>query len=69
MLTEDEERALRQELLQMDVELRRKQAFWETPRHLILLIGAVAAIAGALGYKLGSQPPPPPIIIQVPASK
>lgn len=53
----------------LDLELRRKQAFWETPRNLALVLGAVAAIAAAVaglaGYKLGSQPPPT-VIIQAP---
>lgn len=65
-MTEDE---LRRELLMLDLELRRKQAFWETPRNLALVLGAVAAIAAAVaglaGYKLGSQPPPT-VIIQAP---
>lgn len=68
-MTEEE---LRRELLEMDVELRRKQAFWETPRHIAILLGAVAAIvatvAGLAGYKIGSTPPPS-IIINVPPNK
>jgi len=58
-LTEDEERAeydLRMEVMQLDKALKAKQGFWETPRNLAILIGAVAAIAGVLGFKLGSQP-------------
>ena len=39
---------------------------WETPRNIAILAGTVAAIAGAIaggvGYKIGSQPPP---VIQV----
>ena len=69
-VTEDEERELKQELLALDTQLRRKQAFWETPRNLAIIGGAfaalVAALAGLAGYKLGSQPPPAPIIIQLP---
>ena len=30
---------------------------WETPRNLALIIAAVAAIAGLVGFKLGNQPP------------
>jgi len=51
----------------MDVDLRRKQTFWETPRNLAVLLGAMAAIFaavfGLLGYKIGSIPPPPPVVI------
>jgi hypothetical protein len=66
-LTDDEEKQLKQELLMADLNLRRKQDIWEHPRNIALLVGATAAIAGALGYKFGREPAPPPIIIQVPA--
>jgi hypothetical protein len=62
-LTEDEERAeydLRMEVMQLDKALKAKQGFWETPRNLAIVVGAVAALCaaifGTLGYKLGSQP-------------
>jgi hypothetical protein len=39
----------------MDLELRRKQTFWETPRNLAIVLRAAVALAGhvfgALGYK------------------
>jgi hypothetical protein len=61
------------ELLKMDIELRRKQVAWETPRNIAILAGAVAALAGivfgVLGYKIGQTPSPPPIVITVPPSK
>ena len=67
MRTDDE---LRRELLEMDVDLRRKQDIWEHPRNIAILVGAtaaiVSAIAGFLGYKIGQTPSPPPIIIQLP---
>jgi hypothetical protein len=66
-MTAEEETALKRELLKMDVDLRRKQTFWETPRNLAVLLGAMAAIFaavfGLLGYKIGSTPPPPPVVI------
>jgi hypothetical protein len=65
-LTDDEEKQIRQELLVADLNLRRKQDIWEHPRNIALLVGATAAIAGALGFKLGQAPPPPPVIIQLP---
>ncbi len=59
-MTDDEERELKGQLMQADLDLKRKQAFWETPRNIAILLGTVAAItaaiAGTLGYKLGSQP-------------
>jgi hypothetical protein len=68
-VTDDEEKQLTQELLMADLNLRRKQTFWETPRNLAIVLGAMAAIFaavfGALGYKIG-QTPPQQIIINVP---
>jgi len=56
------ERDLKPELMRMDIALKQKQAFWETPRNIAILLGTVAAfvgaVAGAAGYKLCSQPPP-----------
>ena len=49
-----------------DLSLRRRQDFWETPRNIILLVAATAAIAGALGFKFGREPQPPPVIINLP---
>jgi hypothetical protein len=67
------ENRLKLELLKMDIELRRKQTFWETPRNLAIVLGAMAAIFaavfGALGYKIGQTPSQPPVIINLPAQK
>jgi hypothetical protein len=52
-LTEDE---LRKAVLKIDLLLKRRQAFWESPRNLALIIAAVAAIAGVVGFKLGNAP-------------
>ena len=56
----------------LDLDLRRKQTFWETPRNLALVVGAAVALTGlifgVLGYKIG-QTPSQPIIINVPAQK
>jgi hypothetical protein len=72
--TEDD---LKRELLEMDIKLRRKQVFWETPKAILLIVATTATIAGLLGYKIGSTPqvltvrvlepvPPPqaPVIVQ-----
>jgi hypothetical protein len=51
------EQDLKLELLMLDIEMRRKQLFWETPRGILLVLATGAAIGGLLGFKLGSQPP------------
>jgi hypothetical protein len=48
---------LKSELLRLDVQLRRKQSFWETPRALLLIVATTAAAAGLLGWGIGSAPP------------
>ena len=70
-MTDDEERELKVAVTQADLRLKGRQAFWETPRNLFLIIGtitaATAAIAGFAGYKIGQQPaaaPPVQIIFQ-----
>jgi hypothetical protein len=67
---EDEDNQLKRELLMADLQLRRKQVVWETPRNIGILAAAIAAIAGVLfgtlGYKIGQQPAPPPVIINLP---
>ena len=70
-VTDDEERELRIALMEADLALKKKQVAWETPRNLAILAGAVAAIAGVLGFKLGQNSPlqpPQTIIIQQPAA-
>jgi hypothetical protein len=61
MTDADDERQLRLELMKMDIQLRRKQDIWEHPRNIAILVGASAALFGAifgvLGYKLGQAPP------------
>lgn len=62
---------LQQELLRLDVLLRRKPS-WETPRAILLIVATTAAIAGAsagfVGFKIG-QTPPAPIIIHLEGAK
>jgi hypothetical protein len=55
--------------MRADLALKQKQAFWETPRNIAILLTAVAAIAGFLGFKIGQNQPPQTIIIQQPVSK
>lgn len=57
MTTDDvTETELRMAVLKIDLLLKSKQAFWETPRNLALILTAVAAIAGFVGFKLAGQP-------------
>jgi len=53
-MTTDED--LKSQLLRLDVLLRRKQSFWETPRAILLIVATTAAVAGLLGWKLGNAP-------------
>jgi hypothetical protein len=52
---------LKSELLRLDILLRKKQAWWEHPRNFAIVLGVFAAVisalAGALGYKIGSASP------------
>lgn len=54
-LTTDE--ILKSELLRLDVQLRRKQSFWETPRAILLIVATTAALFTVLGWRIGSAPP------------
>jgi hypothetical protein len=66
-MTPDDESDLKESLMRADLALKTKQAFWETPRNLAIIIGAVAAIAGVLGFKIGQREPvqqPTQIIFQ-----
>jgi hypothetical protein len=73
-LSHDERLELQESLMRADLDLKVKQAFWETPKGLAAVVAATAviigAIAGVLGFKLGQTPPAPPqvIILQQPAA-
>jgi hypothetical protein len=63
--------AKKEELLDLDIRLRRRQDVWENPRNIAILVGATAvvfrALAGWLGYQTGRQASlSPQIIIQIP---
>jgi hypothetical protein len=64
MTVHDNDNPLKQELLRLDILLRRKQVFWETPKGVLLVAATTAALAGVLGFKLG-QTPPAPIVIEL----
>ena len=68
-MTDDPEKQLKLELLAIELRLKRKQEFWETPRNVAILVGVTAAIAAAIGYWLrGSAPPPAttsPIFLEI----
>ena len=57
-MTNDEEKQLKQALLAVELSLRRKQEFWETPRNVAILVGVTAAIAAAIGFWLGREATP-----------
>jgi hypothetical protein len=69
MAESEVDHAMKQELLRLDILLRRKQVFWDTPRGVLLVVATtaalVAAVAGFIGFKIG-QTPPQPIVIQIP---
>ena len=64
--------------MQADLDLRRKQIAWESPRNMAIVAGAVVAISAAIGgwtgYQIGRSPSPaatqivlpPGTVIQVP---
>ncbi len=68
-MTDEEERELKVAVMQADLKLKGRQAFWETPRNLFLIIGtitaATAAIAGFTGYKIGQRPLPSAQPVQI----
>ena len=51
------ERMVKLKQMEVDIELKQRQSFWETPRNLAIPVATVAALCTALGCKLGSQPP------------
>ncbi len=71
-MTDGEERELKVAVMQADLRLKGRQAFWETPRNLAILGGALAAIAGTLGglvgFKIAQGGPQPVQIIFQPGS-
>ncbi len=54
--------------MRADLALKTRQAFWETPRNLVIIIGTLVglatAAAGFVGFKLGQSRPPTQIIFQ-----
>ena len=74
-ISEEEEQELRVAVMQADLKLKQadlglkqKQAFWETPRNLVVIISAAvaatAAFAGLTGYRLGQSSSPVQVIFQ-----
>jgi hypothetical protein len=64
--SDEEERELKVAVMRADIELKTKQAFWETPRNIAVLVATVAALAGVLGFKLGQNAPPREIVVVQP---
>lgn len=54
--------------MRADLDLKQKQAFWETPRNIAILVGAVAAVvatvAGMAGYRAGQTIGAPTVVFQ-----
>ena len=63
-ISEGEEQELRVAVMQADLKLKQKQAFWETPRNIAVLLGVAVAVAGVLSFKLGQNSPPVQVIFQ-----
>jgi hypothetical protein len=63
-MTDEEEKRLRQALLAVEFNLRRKQEFWETPRNLAILVGVTAVIAAAVGFWLGRESTTPAPLVR-----
>ena len=65
--TEQDERDARVEMMLADTQLKLRQAWWEAPKAIAAMLAAVAVIvglvAGLAGYKLGSQPQTPTVIV------
>ncbi len=68
--TDDEEHWLKVKLMKADLGPKEQQSIWETPRNVVILVAAIAAIAFSLGFRLGQKdtPSPPPQIIFQPGS-
>ncbi len=56
MIDAEAEHRLKLEQMEMDIQLKRRQIVWESPRNIAILAATIAAIAGTLGFKLGQQP-------------
>lgn len=71
-MTDEEERELRIAIMEADLLLKTKQAAWETPRNIAIMVGAVAAISAAIagwtGYQIGRSPPAPPQLVLPPGT-
>jgi hypothetical protein len=67
--TEEDEREAHIENMKADTHYKLTMAGFEFWKVLIAGIIAAAAIAGVLGYKLGSIPPAPIVIQQLPPPK
>ena len=68
MTNDEEEKQIKRELLALDLSLRRKQEFWETPRNIAILVGLTAAVAAAIGFWLGRESASPPAPVARPVA-
>ena len=63
-----DETELRIKLMRADITLKQRQAFWETPRNLVIIIGAIVAtvsgVVGFVSYRAGQASQPVQIVFQ-----
>jgi hypothetical protein len=64
--SEEDERRAHIENMEADTDYKRTLTRWEPWKVIITAVVAAAAIAGFVGYKIGSIPPAPIIIQQLP---
>jgi hypothetical protein len=54
------EHQLRMQLMSVDLDLKRKQSFWETPKALAAVVATVAVVVGVVagwfGYAVATRP-------------
>lgn len=79
-MTEAERQELKDAIMQADWALKKKQAFWETPKGFAAIVAALAvtigAIGGVVGYQIGRAPQstaqqivlPPGTVITIPSA-
>ncbi len=59
-MTDEERQELKDQIMQADLALKKRQAFWEAPKGFAAIVAALAvtigAIGGIVGYQIGRSP-------------